>query len=166
MSCNCLTIFSSPGQTSDLIMLHIFLAISASPRNFNPTIKPLEPFHTPAYQSCLTNALEPLTALTVRHIYLTILTLPEHINLTIKPHHATHLPYYSCIITHPLSYFLTITHLHSHIYLAIHQVTVQDTSSLATHLHGDPKRCVPMKMSIVTLIKKLFILNYNQILFS
>jgi len=26
---------------------------------------------------------------------------------------------------------------------------------------GDPKRCVPMKISIVTLIKKLFISNYN-----
>ena len=33
-------------------------------------------------------------------------------------------------------------------------------------VQGDPKRCVPMKISIVTLIKKLFISNYNHPLFS
>ena len=33
-------------------------------------------------------------------------------------------------------------------------------------VQGDPKRCVPIKISIVTLIKKLFISNYNHKLFS
>ena len=33
-------------------------------------------------------------------------------------------------------------------------------------IQGDPKKCVPMKISIVTLIKKLFISNYNHTLFS
>ena len=33
-------------------------------------------------------------------------------------------------------------------------------------IQGDPKRCVPIKISIVTLIKKLLISNYNHILFS
>ena len=35
-----------------------------------------------------------------------------------------------------------------------------------TCIQGDPKRFVPMKISIVTLIKKLFISNYNHTLFS
>ena len=34
------------------------------------------------------------------------------------------------------------------------------------YVQGDPKRCVPIKISIVTLIKKLFISNYNHTLFS
>ena len=33
-------------------------------------------------------------------------------------------------------------------------------------IQGDPKRYVPMKISIVALIKKLFISNYNHTLFS
>ena len=33
-------------------------------------------------------------------------------------------------------------------------------------VQGDPKRYVPMKISIVALIKKLFISNYNHTLFS
>ena len=33
-------------------------------------------------------------------------------------------------------------------------------------LQDDPKRCVPIKISIVTLIKKLLISNYNHTLFS
>ena len=37
---------------------------------------------------------------------------------------------------------------------------------LCLHIQGDPKRCVPIKISIVTLIKKLFISNYNHTLFS
>jgi len=35
-----------------------------------------------------------------------------------------------------------------------------------SEVQGDPKRCVPRKISIVTLIKKLFISNYNHTLFS
>jgi len=34
------------------------------------------------------------------------------------------------------------------------------------YIQGDPKRYVPMKISIVALIKKLFISNYNHTLFS
>jgi len=33
---------------------------------------------------------------------------------------------------------------------------------VAFQIQGDQKRCVPMKISIVTLIKKLFISNYNH----
>ena len=35
-------------------------------------------------------------------------------------------------------------------------------SYISGYVQGDPKRCVPMKISIVTLIKKLFISNYNH----
>ena len=41
---------------------------------------------------------------------------------------------------------------------------LEDTIIL--QIQGDPKRCVPMKISIVTLIKKLFVSNYSHTLFS
>ena len=34
------------------------------------------------------------------------------------------------------------------------------------YIQGDPKKCVPIKISIVTLIKTLLISNYNHTLFS
>ena len=44
--------------------------------------------------------------------------------------------------------------------------TKQQPDNQKNTIQGDPKRCVPMKISIVTLIKKLFISNYNHTLFS
>ena len=41
-----------------------------------------------------------------------------------------------------------------------------ECAHVPTNLQGDPKRCVPIKISVVTLIKKLFISNYNHTLFS